>query len=99
MVRAWPRRLSSMARARQGCRSPSEPIVAKRIFFGIREGLMLAWLRVAIFVSPVKAAANDDLGDPVIGCGSGADADAEVDLPFGRGVTVDGGNDLLVLIM
>ena len=54
-----------------------------RIFFGIREGLRLAWLRVAIFVSPVKAVADDDLGDPVIGGGRGSDTHAEVDLPFG----------------
>src|ERR1035438_1865228 len=52
-----------------------------------------------LLVSPIEAAADDAFYDPVIGGGGGAYADAEVDLPVGREVQIDGGEELLLLIV
>ncbi len=37
--------------------------------------------------------------DPVVGGGGGADAYAEVEFPIGRDVEVDGGEELLLLVV
>ena len=48
---------------------------------------------------PVEAVADDGFDDPAVGGGGGADADAEVDFPGGGEVEVDGGEDLLLLVV
>ncbi len=53
----------------------------------------------SVVVAPVETAAEDAFDDPVVGGCGWSDADAEVDLPFGRDVQVDGREDLLLLVV
>src|SRR5665213_3615176 len=50
-------------------------------------------------IAPVPAIADDALDDEVVRSRRRAEADAEVDLPFGRDVQVGDGEDLLLLVM
>ena len=48
---------------------------------------------------PVKPAAENAFHNQMIGAGCRADADAEVDFPFGRYVQIDGREKLLLLVV
>ena len=52
-----------------------------------------------VLPSPIEAATDDTFYDPVIGGGGRANAHAEVDLPVGADVEVDGREELLLLIV
>src|SRR6266702_3145161 len=56
------------------------------------------YLPALLLVAPVKAATDDAFDDEVVGGGSGADAEAEIELPFGRDVEIDRSKKLLLLL-
>jgi len=70
--------------------------------FGARNclaGFLTTGNLLPLVPSPVEAAADDALDDPVIGGRGWSDAYAEIDLPFRGHVEVDRREELLLLVM